>query len=122
MRSPFVVGSTRRRCFLRDLPVCARGRGNHQQHRDETGVHRAGLSFDEGKTWPQRRLIATGGPARTLPGIDRNEFTMSNTMAETCGYLAAIQTRDGNIQLISSKEHYVFNLAWLKALPPPPKP
>ena len=42
-------------------------------------------------------------------------------MAESGGYLAACQTRDGNIQLISSKNHYVFNLAWLKALPPAPK-
>ncbi len=80
----------------------------------------AALSFDEGRTWLHRRLITTGGRERTLPGIDRGEFTMSDTLAESSGYLAAIQTRDGRIQLISSKEHYVFNLAWLKALPPPP--
>ena len=80
----------------------------------------AALSFDDGKTWPQRRLVTTGGPARTLPSIDRSEFTMSDTMAEACGYLAALQSRDGNIQLISSKQHYVFNLAWLKIFPPPP--
>ena len=36
-------------------------------------------------------------------------------------YLTATQTRDGNVQLLTSKNHYVFNLAWLKQLPPAPK-
>jgi hypothetical protein len=30
------------------------------------------------------------------------------------------QTRDGRLQLITSGNHYVFNLAWLKQLPPAP--
>jgi hypothetical protein len=42
-------------------------------------------------------------------------------MAESGGNLTAIQTRDGNIQLLSNKNHYVFNLAWLKATPPAPR-
>lgn len=49
--------------------------------------------------------------------FDRNQFTLSDTSAESNGYLAATQTRDGRIQLITSKNHYVFNLAWLKQLP-----
>ena len=53
------------------------------------------------------------GPEHKAPSIDRSEFTISATMAESGGYLAACQTRDGMIQLISSKNHYVFNLAWL---------
>ena len=28
--------------------------------------------------------------------------------------------RDGNVQLITSNNHYAFNLAWLKQLPPAP--
>lgn len=32
------------------------------------------------------------------------------------------QTRDGRIHLISSRNHYVFNLARLKELPPAPLP
>ena len=80
----------------------------------------AAVSFDDGKTWPVRKLITPGGPERTLPSIDRGMFTLSGTMAESGGYLAATQTRDGNIQLISSKNHYDFNLAWLKQLPPAP--
>jgi Neuraminidase (sialidase) len=63
------------------------------------------VSYDEGKTWPDRRLIAPEG----------------KTTADINGYLAVTQTRDGRIQLITSKDHYAFNLAWIKALPPTPK-
>lgn len=77
----------------------------------------AAVSFDEGKTWPVRRLITPGGKARELPTIDRGNFTCSDTMAEKSGYLASIQTRDGRIHLVSSKNHYVLNLGWLRALP-----
>jgi hypothetical protein len=31
------------------------------------------------------------------------------------------QTRDGRIHLITSKDHYAFNLAWVKQLPSAPK-
>jgi hypothetical protein len=65
----------------------------------------AAVSYDEGKTWPDRRLIAPEG----------------KTTADINGYLAVTQTRDGRIQLITSKDHYAFNLAWIKALPPTPK-
>ncbi len=82
----------------------------------------AALSFDDGKTWPVQKLITPGGQDRTVNGIDRGQFTLSSTMAEPQGYLAATQTRDGNVQLITSKNHYVFNLAWLKQLPPASQP
>jgi hypothetical protein len=65
----------------------------------------AAVSYDEGKTWPDRRLLAPEG---------------KNT-ADGYGYLAITQTRDGRIQLITSKDHYVFNLDWIKALPAAPK-
>lgn len=82
----------------------------------------AAVSFDDGKAWPNRRVITPGGKKRTLPTIDRGMATFSDTMSEPTGYLAITQTMDGRIQLLSSKNHYVFNLAWLKALPPaPPK-
>jgi hypothetical protein len=53
--------------------------------------------------------------------INRGMFTMSDTMAEPQGYLAITQTRDHRIQLLTSKNHYVFNLAWLKQLPSAPR-
>jgi|DEB19_MinimDraft_3_1074340.scaffolds.fasta_scaffold14943_2 sulfatase modifying factor 1 len=69
-----------------------------------TGLY-AAVSYDEGKTWPDRRLIAKDGV----------------TNGDINGYLAITQTRDGRIQLITSKDHYAFNLAWIKAMPPAPK-
>ncbi len=77
----------------------------------------AALSLDEGKTWPVKRLVTPGGEERQVNGIDRLMFEMGDTMAEPCGYLAMTQTRDGNVQLITSRNHYVFNLAWLNTLP-----
>ncbi|HUT92957.1 MAG TPA: SUMF1/EgtB/PvdO family nonheme iron enzyme [Thermoguttaceae bacterium] len=65
----------------------------------------AAVSYDEGKTWLDRRLVTPG----------------NSTTADTNGYLAATQTRDGRIQLITSSRHYTFNLPWLKQLPPGPK-
>jgi formylglycine-generating enzyme len=64
----------------------------------------AAVSYDEGKTWPDRRLLAPPG----------------KNIADSYGYLAVTQSRDGIIQLITSKDHYSFNLAWVKALPPSP--
>ena len=73
---------------------------------DFTGVGLfAAVSYDEGQTWPDRRLVTPGSSAK----------------ADTNGYLAITQTRDGRIQLITSSRHYAFNLAWLKQLPPAPK-
>lgn len=69
-----------------------------------TGLY-AAVSYDEGKTWPDRRLIAPEG----------------KTTADINGYLALTQTRDHRIQLITSKDHYIFNLAWIKQVPPAPK-
>lgn len=80
----------------------------------------AAVSDDEGKTWPSRRLVTPGGKARAWNTTDHVPFTLGDTMAEPTGYLAVTQTRDGRIQLITSKNHYVFNLAWLKQLPPAP--
>ncbi len=89
--------------------------------RDSAGKERrvygmfAALSFDEGRTWPIKRLLTDGGPARELDGGgNTGRFVMDQTHAEPRGYLAATQTPNGLIHLISSKQYYVFNLAWLK--------
>jgi formylglycine-generating enzyme len=72
------------------------------------------LSHDEGETWPVKRLITDGGLPRELDGGgNTRKFILSATTAEPRGYLDAIQTPDGIIHLISSKQHYQFNLAWL---------
>jgi len=79
----------------------------------------AALSFDEGQTWPVKRLITDGGATREVDGGgNTGKFVMDQTHAEPRGYLAATQTPDGLIHLISSKQHCVFNLAWIKQFAP----
>jgi len=74
----------------------------------------AALSFDEGKTWPVKKLLTPGGPAREVNGGGNTHmFLMDDTHAEPEGYLASVQSSDGLIHLITSKQHYTFNLAWL---------
>ncbi len=75
----------------------------------------AALSFDEGATWSVCRLLTLGGSSRMLNGgAWTRDFVMDATHAEPAGYLAATQTPDGTIHLISSRLHYRFNLAWLR--------
>ncbi len=76
----------------------------------------AALSFDEGKTWPYRRLITPGGAEQNWGSTNNTRFSMSDTMAEPTGYLAVTQTRDGLIHLITSRNHYVFNQIWMEQL------
>ena len=73
----------------------------------------AAVSFDDGKTWPVRKLL-TPGEEQFNGGAWTGDFTATPTRAEHAGYLAMTQTPDGMIHLISSRLHYRFNLAWLK--------
>jgi formylglycine-generating enzyme required for sulfatase activity len=82
----------------------------------------AALSFDEGKTWPVKKLLTAGGAARRIDGGGNTGwFVMDENHAEPKGYLAATQTPNGLIHLISSKQYYVFNLAWLNQSMPAAK-
>ena len=73
----------------------------------------AALSFDEGQTWPVKKLL-TDGQSRFLDGgAWTGFFEMDATHAEPRGYLAATQTPDNVIHLISSQQHYRFTLPWL---------
>ena len=62
-----------------------------------------------------KRLITDGLPDHPVERMDGRLFTMSATSAEPSGYMSVCQTADGVIQLITSREHYAFNLAWLTA-------
>ena len=73
----------------------------------------AALSFDDGASWPARKLVTDGRARRIEGGAWTGGFTMDATHAEPMGYLAATQTPDGVIHLISSRIHYRFNMAWL---------
>ncbi|HUT36393.1 MAG TPA: SUMF1/EgtB/PvdO family nonheme iron enzyme [Planctomycetota bacterium] len=83
----------------------------------------AALSYDEGETWDIRRPITPGGPAQRVDGGgNTGMFAMSSASAEPRGYMSVHQTPGNVIHLISSKQYYAFNLAWLKASPPAPPP
>ena len=73
----------------------------------------AAVSRDDGATWPVRKLLTPGvaGPfdGRGWTGVFRTDASH----AEPKGYLAACQSGDGVVQLVSSGLHYRFNLAWL---------
>jgi formylglycine-generating enzyme required for sulfatase activity len=87
------------------------------KQRPVSGIY-AALSFDEGETWPTRRLISDDGPGREVETTDRRKFVLSASSAEPWGYLSICQGANGVIHLISSKNHYSFNEAWLKTPPP----
>jgi formylglycine-generating enzyme required for sulfatase activity len=72
----------------------------------------AALSYDEGTSWSARKLLTPGEGDYGTQGHTR-QFHADATHAEPRGYLAATQTPDGMIHLISSGLHYRFNLAWL---------
>lgn len=77
----------------------------------------AALSYDEGATWPVRRLI-TPGEGTFEGGAWTGRFTASDTVAEPRGYMAATQAPDGVIHLISSRLHYRFNQQWVEQAAP----
>ena len=71
------------------------------------------LSFDDGKTWSHRRLISDEGPDRLIEALDGNSCVLGPQKSEVNGYLSACQARNGMVHLISSRNYYSFNLAWL---------
>ena len=73
----------------------------------------AALSWDDGKTWPVQRLIVPKTLPMTIEGTDGGLQRIDVTHAEPNGYLAMAQGADGRIHLHSSRNDYVFNLAWL---------
>lgn len=75
----------------------------------------AALSFDEGKTWPVKKLLTDKKERYLNGGAWTGAFEMDATHAEPRGYLALTQSPDNLIHLISSSIHYRFNLNWLTA-------
>ncbi len=91
---------------------------------DESGNERlvtgmfSALSYDDGDTWSHIRLITDDGHDREIETMDGRPFIMGLNSAEPGGYLAMCQGQNGIIHLISSKQHYRFNYAWLRESPP----
>lgn len=74
----------------------------------------AALSYDEGKTWPVRKLLTDGEYRFLNGGAWTGYFEMDENHAEPRGYLAGTQTPDNVVYILSSRLHYRFNLAWLE--------
>ena len=75
----------------------------------------AALSYDDGKTWPVKKLLTDGKERYLNGGAWTGAFEMDQTHAEPRGYLAITQSPDNLIHLVSSSIHYRFNLSWLSA-------
>ena len=71
------------------------------------------LSYDEGKSWTDGKLLTDGSGKTITGGAWTGDFTLDADHAEPKGYFACTQTPDGIIHLISSRLHYRFNLSWL---------
>jgi hypothetical protein len=83
------------------------------------------LSLDDGKTWPVRRMIGQVEGDRAVDTIDGGPILMNSDSSEPLGYLSGCQGQDGVIHLITSRNHYAFNLEWLRTsaeLPAGPRP
>ena len=79
-------------------------------------------SLDDGKTWTQWRPVTDDGRGRIVRTTDGARVFMDGDHGEPRGYFSVCQTTDGLIQLIGSRQHYTFNLAWVTTPPPPPPP
>jgi hypothetical protein len=87
-----------------------------KQH-EVSGLY-AAVSFDEGKTWPHRRLVTDDGPQRQIGSLNGVPVTLSPHNSESVGYLAICQSPDGVINVLTSWQHYSFNLKWVMTQPP----
>jgi len=87
------------------------------KRRPITGMF-AALSYDSGETWPRMRPVSDDGPGREVGTLDGKPCTMDASTGEPKGYLAACQSRDGLVHLISSWNYYRFNLSWLESPAP----
>ena len=74
----------------------------------------AAVSYDEGKTWPVKKLLTDGTTRFLNGGAWTGHFIMDATHAEPRGYLAGTQTPDNTIHIVSSNLYYQFNLKWLE--------
>ncbi len=79
----------------------------------------AAVSYDDGKTWPVKRLLTDKEERDMFGGAWTGMFRMDAAHTEPKGYLAGTQTPDNMIHILSSFLHYRFNLKWLEKLPNP---
>eukprot|EP00943_MAST-04B_sp_MAST-4B-sp1_P001033 g1033.t1 len=72
------------------------------------------VSFDEATSFPIIRLVSDDKVSHPVETSDGDIFYMNQTHAEPRGYISAIQDLNTKmIHVISSRQHYQFNYAWL---------
>ena len=94
----------------------ARMRDARGERRKVSGLF-AALSYDEGKTWPVKRLVSDGSGKKVISRKNKY-FKMEVARAEGGGYLAICQSPNGLIHMVSNRVHYEFNMAWLTQFDP----
>lgn len=97
-----------------DVPVYGVD-ANGNQHR-LSGFFVA-VSYDEGRTWPHIRALSPDGPTKAAVTTDGQSCILGPFQGEPRGYMAATQARNGVIHVISSINHYAFNLKWVQTPP-----
>lgn len=122
------IGSGKRMVLLRlksgGIFLGSLGDGKLPLITDESGAKKpvkglyGAISYDEGKTWPFKRLISDDSLGTERQYTDGATFIMDRSQGEPRGYFAVTQSPDGVIHLISSWNHYAFNEKWLETAPP----
>lgn len=75
----------------------------------------AALSWDEGKTWPLRRVLSDvrSGAATYLSAPWNRAVELTPVEGQGKAYWAATQAPDGTVHLSDGRLVYAFNLAWV---------
>jgi formylglycine-generating enzyme len=80
------------------------------------------ISYDDGATWPVRRLLTDESGDQGVIGMSHARIYMGPGNSEPTAYVSMTQTRNGLIHVISSMNHYEFNLKWAESGPAAPSP
>ena len=80
------------------------------------------ISYDDGKTWPTRRILTDERGDHGLTGMSYGRVYMGYGAGEPTAYVTVTQARNGVIHVVSSMNHYAFNLKWAESGPAHPDP
>src|SRR6202012_2782383 len=80
------------------------------------------ISYDDGETWPVRRLLTDSQRDHGVAGMSGGRIYMGPGNAEPTGDVTITQARNHVIHVISSVNHYAFNLKWAETGPQNPRP
>jgi sulfatase modifying factor 1 len=78
------------------------------------------ISYDDGKTWPVRRILTDETGDRGVTGMSNSRIYMGPGSGEPTAYVTLTQARNGLIHVVSSVNHYAFNLKWAESGPKNP--